>query len=572
MPLLKQLIMTCTGEKQQRLRGKSFECLSLLGMAVGKEQFLPDARQAIEAMIKTQAVDEVQGEYIKDAIERISHCLKKDFAPFLPGVLPGIFASLRPDEEGNGLVKTKVDADEDDEYEMQLKGKLVKVKSSKFEEMHQAVSMLNSFIGDLEDAFFDFVQPTAEALLPIIKMDGEAATFFEDARGEAYETWALLIKAATKGAEARGMPKPSPVVAQLLATILGTCVELLKTTDAEEEPDLEELRYYSYGMQTSLKEAGPGYVSAQETAQLCTLVFQLMDKSAQRAAKIQTTLKSKTANAPVELQGDEDDEDDDPVGDEKQLRLSYNGCLGALMKANPDVVASQLNVLGERLQAYMATKDDLALGLHLCCDMLEHLKEKSCPIWPLFVPKVFDTLGNKDDEVRIAAAYAVNLASHVPQFAEAAPEAFKRIAQIVGGKQPKKRDEEARNAMDNAIAALFALARNMPQQCPPDVNAFGLFLSRLPMRADVEEAKKVHKLLADLLQQQHAGLIGANQENLGRMLSILAEIHQQEDISNDELDAQILQIFKALPMDVIQKNAACFTEKQQKRIEKMLTS
>jgi len=38
MPLLKQFIMQATGEKQRRLRGKSFECMSLLGIAVGKEK------------------------------------------------------------------------------------------------------------------------------------------------------------------------------------------------------------------------------------------------------------------------------------------------------------------------------------------------------------------------------------------------------------------------------------------------------------------------------------------------------------------------------------------------------
>merc|ERR1719453_2788070 len=103
----------------------------------------------------------------------------------------------------------------------------------------------------------------------------------------------------------------------------------------------------------------------------------------------------------------------------------------------------------------------------------------------------------------------------------------------------------------------------MSAQCPPEVNAFGIFLTKLPLKADLEEAKKVHLLVVQLLQQQHAGLLGANQENVGKILSVLAEIHKQEDMSNDEIDTLIATIFKSLPREMIAKFAGCFTEKQQ---------
>lgn len=188
------------------------------------------------------------------------------------------------------------------------------------------------------------------------------------------------------------------------------------------------------------------------------------------------------------------------------------------------------------------------------------------------MPKLFDALGDKDADVRIAAGYAVNLAAAIPAFAEAAPEAFRRLAKVIGAKPPKKRDEKANMAMDNAAAAMFSLGRQMSPQCPPEVNAFGIFLTKLPLKADLEEAKKVHLLVAQCLQQQHAGLIGASQENVGKILSVLAEIHKQEDTSNDEIDALILSIFKALPREALAKFGSGFSEKQQKRIEKILTS
>merc|ERR1719394_1505320 len=71
MPLLKTLVLNATGEKENRLRGKAFECMSLLGIAVGKEKFLPDAREAVAEMFKMPAEsDDLYKDYIYDASKR----------------------------------------------------------------------------------------------------------------------------------------------------------------------------------------------------------------------------------------------------------------------------------------------------------------------------------------------------------------------------------------------------------------------------------------------------------------------------------------------------------------------
>merc|ERR1719359_2111173 len=116
MPILKNFVINAVGEKQSRLRGKAFECMSLLGIAVGKEKFLPDAREAIHAMMSTTLeADDVLREYIKEASERICQCLKKDFAPFLQAMLPGILKSLKIEEEEVSNVPNPKGGDDDDE-------------------------------------------------------------------------------------------------------------------------------------------------------------------------------------------------------------------------------------------------------------------------------------------------------------------------------------------------------------------------------------------------------------------------------------------------------------------------
>jgi len=570
MPILKKLIMSCTGEKQQRLRGKAFECMSLLGVAVGPQRFLPDAKEAIGAMltpISGQDVDDIQRDYIKEAIERICHCLKKDFVIFMPQVLPHVCKAFDLSQDA----PQSSGGDDDENIEINVNGKTVSVKSTKFEEMHQSVSMLTTFISCMEEAYFDFIQPTAAALLGVIQFKDDLLMLSEDARSEACLTWALLIKAAKDGGKARNLPEgANPMVKELLSTILGECVQGLVKEAQDEEPNTDEMCGCCTGIAESLKNAGPGYLSQEEGSKIVMQVFGMVDQSFARTVKVKAALKNSTEGAPAELQGDEDDEDNDPLWEETRVRQCLEECLGATMKANPEDFARDLTSCGEKIKQWGAMGEKV-LALHFCCDLLEHLKEKSCPIWPIFMPGMFPAMTDKDPDVRIAANYAVNLAASIPQFAEAAPEAFRTLAKVITAKPPKKRDDKANMAMDNAVAAMFSLGRNMNQQCPPDVNCFQLFLSKLPLKADLEEAKKVHKLVCELLQQQHAGLLGANQENVGKILSVLAEIHKQEDMSNDEIDTLIATIFKALPREMIAKFAGCFTEKQQKRIEKLLS-
>lgn len=45
MPYLKAILMNATDKSNRMLRAKAMECISLVGMAVGKEKFREDAKQ-----------------------------------------------------------------------------------------------------------------------------------------------------------------------------------------------------------------------------------------------------------------------------------------------------------------------------------------------------------------------------------------------------------------------------------------------------------------------------------------------------------------------------------------------
>merc|ERR1719191_2728053 len=183
MPMLKQLVINATSEAEHRLRGKAFECMSLLGIAVGKEKFKPDAEQALSEMFKIKcADDDVQKEYIKEACERIASCLKKDFAPFLGPLLPSILENISLEKDTE--VTTKADDDDEDCITVEKDGKFVKVKTSKFESMQQSVQLLKTFAVELEGAYAPHVADTALKLKPLLQATDEVSMLCDEARSQ----------------------------------------------------------------------------------------------------------------------------------------------------------------------------------------------------------------------------------------------------------------------------------------------------------------------------------------------------------------------------------------------------
>jgi len=558
--------VSATGEKQSRLRGKAFECLSLLGIAVGKEKFLPDAREAIgQMMTMNLEADDLQREYIKEASERICKCLKNDFAPYLPSMLPGIFKSLKFEGE---IVPAGADVDNDEEYVHVATndGKLKKVRTAQFEEATQGVQLICTFCTEMEGAYLDWVKPTAEALLPFLSTDDEMTALNDEARSAAFQAWALLIMCAKKGAAERG--QQSTVPQELLITFLQKIMVIVDT----EKEDPEAFHEVADGIAACLKNAGPGSLNSGMMVDLVRKLLVVIDESFNRTVQRDQAKAAEAAGAPPELQG-EDDDDDAAKDAEENCRRSWEEALGRVIEVAPAEFKAQcLPEVGMRMQQWLSSKDNKTLGLFLACDIVNYLKAESECVWPIIMPAVSSGIENADPDVRIPACYAINLAASIPSFSQAAPDAFRKLAVLLAKKPPKKREEKARVALDNAVAALLMLTKEHGGLCPADINAWQIIVSKLPLQEDEEEARKVHATVADLVMAQHPGLLGPDAVHLGKILGCLAEAYRSESLSEKETDEKILNIFKMIPPERLAALAGDITEKQKMKIEHMLRS
>ncbi|XP_076311257.1 importin-5-like isoform X2 [Tachypleus tridentatus] len=105
MPCLKYIIQNANTEELRLLRGKTIECVSLIGLAVGQEKFVNDASDVMNMLLKTQtdgntiSEDDPQLSYMISAWARICKILGKQFEPYLPCVMGPVLkaASMKPE-------------------------------------------------------------------------------------------------------------------------------------------------------------------------------------------------------------------------------------------------------------------------------------------------------------------------------------------------------------------------------------------------------------------------------------------------------------------------------------------
>ena len=107
MPCLKYIIQNATTPELRLLRGKTIECVSLIGLAVGAEKFTQDASEVMDMLLKSQtegggaemADDDPQLSYMISAWARICKILGKQFQPYLPVVMGPVLkaASMKPE-------------------------------------------------------------------------------------------------------------------------------------------------------------------------------------------------------------------------------------------------------------------------------------------------------------------------------------------------------------------------------------------------------------------------------------------------------------------------------------------
>ncbi|XP_033100992.1 importin-5-like [Anneissia japonica] len=521
MPGLKNIVQHATSKELRLLRGKTIECISLIGLAVGQQKFMQDASDIMELLLKTQTDaneledDDPQISYMISAWARMCKLLGKDFQQYLPVVMGPLLktASLKPEV---ALLDTE-DAQnlrEDEGWQFVNLGdqQSFGIRTSGLDDKSTACQMLVCYAKELKEAFADYTEQVVKIMVPLLKF------YFHDVvRYTAAESLPVLLECAKiKGEE---------YLAQMWQFIYPNIMQAIQT-----EPEVDILQQHMDSFAKCIEFLGKGCMSEQQMNELMKAINDLFEHHFKRQQERQEQRKDEDYDDIVEegLQ-DEDDDDVYVLSKISDILHSFIGTHGDLSLPYFEAVLPNLVKLLEPGRPWT----DRQWAICIFDDVIEYCGPCSWKYQQYFLRQMIDLLQDKSPEVRQACAYGCGIMGKCggPQYANACYEAIPCLSQMITAEN--SRAPENVSATENAIAAVAKIL----QANHSNINSLEVlpnWLTWLPLTEDKEEAAHVYNFLCSLVESNNPVVLGANNTNLPRILLILSETFAKEALSDDK--------------------------------------
>lgn len=521
------VLNSSTQKEHKYLRGHCVECLTLVGLAVGEEEFQKAVHDIITKMIEIQQTDidaaDPQKFFLLAGWKRICILLKGRFTPYLETILPSLFNivdSIVQEEKEKKRRLTQAEDEATDVKEAmgvlpseEKKDKLFyATNTSESQEVSLAVDMMHTFLKHLGKDYLPYVQKTSEVLVFLIKNSSNDKVRFACAQG-----LSEIIKVIQASDEADK---------QILAATSARTYEALLWGAIAEEFEAVNIKEFIFGIKEVVAAAGR-YMSQEEIEIFSERVIEALRKSDTRK------IENKTYVAENKDDFDEDDHFlmEEENKNEEELQCGLADLMGALFISHKDMTLPLVQYIKANLLpkvfdpsvSYIMNK----FGLFLIDNMIEFLGLEMIPDeWPQFTQVLVQYSVSTRAELRQAAVYGIGVLAEKSKekFALVSELCLKALYSCIQIKKENTRKDDYYYARDNAVSALGKIIKCQSQ----NVNlkeTIQFWLSQLPLKHDKLEARLQHELLVDIILESDANLIfGEKGENLSKVLQIFAEV------------------------------------------------
>ncbi|XP_014231665.1 importin-5 [Trichogramma pretiosum] len=515
VPCLKYIITNATRPEHKLLRGKTIECVSLIGLAVGAEKFTTDAREIMDLLISSHSQlpeDDPQLSYLISAWARLCKILGKQFEVYLPLVMPTVLqtAAMKPevallDNEDMEDVEGDVDWQFVSLGEQQNFG----IKTSGLEDKSSACEMLVCYARELKEGFAEYAEEVVRLMVPLLKF-----YFHDGVRTAAAESLPPLLECAkVKG----------PQYVEGMWNYI--CPDLLKAIDTEPEADV--LLELLYSLAKCIETLGAGCLPAEPMNELLRILEKLFNEHFEKAVARLEKRKDEDYDEIVEEQlADEDTEDIYTLSKIADIfHALFITHKSAFFPYFDRMVQYFVKLLqpdrpwSDRQWALCVFDDVIEFGGPEC------YKYKDC-----FLEFMIQYVTDKSAEVRQAAAYGCGVLGQYggEAFAPACAQAIPKLIEVI--RDPESRTPEKINPTENAISAVTKILKHNNNAINVD-EILPLWLSWLPVTEDEDEAPHVYSYLCDLIEANHPVVLGPNNTNLPRIISYFAEALVREVVA-----------------------------------------
>eukprot|EP00775_Hariotina_reticulata_P003510 gene3510-3780_t len=495
------------------LRAKALECMSLVGMAVGRDRFRQDAQAVMGFMQQLAAApldsDDPTHSYMLQAGARLCKALGPEFLPYLPVVMPPLLTAARIEPEmkvHDPDLETAGDYEDDDDVEhIQLGDKVLAIRTSSLEEKATACNMIVCYLDELKEGFFPYVQEVTDLMVPLLKF-----YFHEDVRRAAATALPHLLRSAQAAVDQNVAGASKEFTTQMIHFMWEP---LLAAVKKEPEPELTATMLDSLAEIVELAE--PNQLTPQQVEAAFTAFNSILT-----AANARRSQRSKRAAAE-----DFDEEEEEALAAEneaeEELYDQVGSCLGNFLKSFGDAALPYVEGLMPSIAPLLEKsrpEEERRIALCIIDDMLEHSKAGRVKYLGQLMPVLLDAATSSHCDLRQCAVYGIGIgASQSPDlFKPHAPAALATLTAVVTALDCKSDDNEM--ATDNALSALAALLEHHGDAVNVEQVA-ELVVAGLPLRCDAVEAQKVNEVLVRMTEARDVRLLGASNKHMPKLAS-----------------------------------------------------
>ncbi|XP_055814570.1 uncharacterized protein LOC129884270 isoform X1 [Solanum dulcamara] len=571
IPYLKTILVNATDKSNRILRAKAMECISLVGMAVGKDKFRDDAKQVMDVLMSLQGsqmeTDDPTTSYMLQAWARLCKCLGQDFLPYMTVVMPPLLqsAQLKPDVTiSSADSDNELDESDDDSMEtITLGDKRIGIKTSVLEEKATACNMLCCYADELKEGFYPWIDQVAPTLVPLLKF-----YFHEEVRKAAVSAMPELLRSAKLAVEkgiAQG--RNETYVKQLSDYIVPALVEAL-----HKEPDTEICASMLDALNECLQISGL-LLDEGQVRSIVDEIKQVITASSSRTSERAERAKAEDFDAEESELLREENEQEEEVFDQ------VGEILGTLIKTFKAAFLPFFDELSSYLMPMWGkdkTAEERRIAICIFDDVAEQCREAALKYYDTYLPFLLEACNDESPDVRQAAVYGLGVcAEHGGSaFKSLVGEALSRLNVVL--RHPNAVQPENVMAYDNAVSALWKIC-NFHRDSIDSAQVIPAWLNCLPIKGDMIEAKVVHDQLCSMVERSDRELLGPNNEYLPKVVQVFAEVLcAGKDLVTEQTASRMITLLRQLqqtqPPATLASIWSSLQPQQQLTLQSMLSS
>ncbi|MBA0687112.1 hypothetical protein Goari_014674, partial [Gossypium aridum] len=621
MPYLKAILVNANDKSNRMLRAKAMECISLVGMAVGKEKFRDDAKQTITSkliyylgentldpieclnnffsittnkphdetfgfslpnyfllhckvmdvlmslQVSQMESDDPTTSYMLQAWARLCKCLGQDFLPYMSVVMPPLLqsAQLKPDVTITSADSdANVDDDDDESIEtITLGDKRIGIKTSVLEEKATACNMLCCYADELKEGFFPWIDQVATTLVPLLKF-----YFHEEVRKAAVSAMPELLRSAKLAVEkGQAQGRNGTYIKQLTDYIIPALVEAL-----HKEPEVEICGSMLDSLNECIEICGPFL----DEGQIKCIVDEIKQVITASSARKQERAERAKAE-------DFDEEEGEMLKEENEQEEEVFGQLGDLLGTLIKTFKASFLPFFQELTSYITpmwgkdkTAEERRVAICIFDDIAEHCREAALKYYDTYLPFLLEACNDESPDVRQAAAFGVGLCAEFggSVFKPLIQEALSRLNAVI--RHPNALHLDNVMAYDNAVSALGKICQ-FHRDSIDAAQILPAWLSCLPIKGDLIEAKIVHEQLCSMVERSDQELLGPNNQYLPKIVSVFAEVLcAGKDLATEQTASRMINLIRhfqqSLPASTLASTWSSLQPQQQLALQSILSS